>query len=174
MPRILFSRLAWAIALILMQGLVFNHIQLFGYATPQVYVYLLCLLPSDTPRYAWLLWGFFTGLAADMFTATPGVGACSLTLTAMCAPHLLHLFMPKDVADNTTPTLRVPGKGKYVTYVLLLVLIHQAAALLLELCSFFNPLDMLLTYLSSSLLTVVLLLALQYAREAYTNPNKAL
>lgn len=174
MARIVFSRLVWAIALLLLQGLVFNHVLLLGYATPLVYVYILCLLPSDTPRYAWLLWGFFTGLAADMFSETPGVGACSMTLTAMCAPRLLHLFMPKDVVENTVPNFREPGAWKYVAYVTLLVLLQQGAALLLEMLSFYNPIDMLFTYLGGSLLTIVLLLALEKAREGRAAENKTL
>lgn len=165
MARIVFSRLVWALSLLLLQGLVFNHVLLLGYATPLVYVYILCILPSDTPRYAWLLWGFFTGIAADMFSTTPGVGACSMTLTAMCAPRLLQLFMPKDVVENTVPTYHVPGAWKYITYVVLLVLLQQGAALLLEMFSFCDPMDMLFTYLGSSLLTIVLLLALEKARE---------
>ena len=67
MMQSFFSRLLWAFILLVFQGLVFNHIHFFGYATPVIYVYILCLQPLNTSRYAWLLWGFAVGLGADYF-----------------------------------------------------------------------------------------------------------
>ena len=83
MAQNLLNRLVWALALVALQVLVFNHVHLWGYATPVVYVYVLCLFSLETSRGEWLLWGFFVGLFADMFTATPGLGAASLTFTAL-------------------------------------------------------------------------------------------
>ena len=45
MMQSFFSRLLWAFILLVFQGLVFNHIHFFGYATPVIYVYILCLQP---------------------------------------------------------------------------------------------------------------------------------
>ena len=100
MMQSFFSRLLWAFILLVFQGLVFNHIHFFGYATPVIYVYILCLQPLNTSRYAWLLWGFAVGLGADFFSETPGLGAASMTLTALCAPPLLRLFTPKDCLEG--------------------------------------------------------------------------
>ncbi len=160
MAQNLLNRLLWALALVALQVLVFNHVHLWGYATPVVYVYVLCLFSLETSRGEWLLWGFFVGLFADMFTATPGLGAASLTFTALCAPGLLRLFTPKDGVEGLAPTYRTLGRWKYVGYVTSLVLCHQAAMVLFEFFSFFNPLDMLVTYLGSSALTLVLVLVL--------------
>ena len=164
MVQSFFTRLLWVVVLLLLQVLVFNHIHLLGYVTPVIYVYILCLQPLDTPRYAWLLWGFFTGLAADLFSGTPGVGAASMTLTAMCAPVLLHLMVPKDSVEDMVPDYYTLGRWKFVWYVLLLVLLQQAMFLVLEIFSFFNVLDMLYTYLGSSALTIVFILVLANMR----------
>ena len=43
MMQSFFSRLLWAFILLVFQGLVFNHIHFFGYATPVIYVYILAL-----------------------------------------------------------------------------------------------------------------------------------
>ena len=56
-----FNRLLWAVVLIVLQAFIFNQVCLFGYATPIIYVYILCLQPLNTPRYAWLFWGFGVG-----------------------------------------------------------------------------------------------------------------
>lgn len=163
MAQSFLSRLAWALALWLSQGLVFNQIHLGGYATPVAYVYVLCLQPLNASRSEWLLWGFAMGLAADFFTATPGLGAASMTLAALAAPRLLGLFAPKDCVEDLVPGFRVL-QWKYVWYVSLLVLLQQGAALALEFFSFSNAPDMLYTYLGSSALTVALILAMDKMR----------
>lgn len=160
MAQSFFTRIVWTLILLIVQVLIFNHIHLFGYATPVIYIYILCIQPLDAPRYSWLLWGFFTGLAADLFSGTPGVGAASMTLTAMCAPVLLRLMVPKDSVEDMVPDYYNLGSWKFVWYVLLLVLLQQAAFILLEVFSFFNFMDVLYTYLGSSLLTVIFVLAL--------------
>ena len=164
MARSFFSRLVWMAALVLLQALVFNHIHWFGYATPYVVVYILCLQPLDTSRCGWLLWGFFAGLASDFFSGVPGVGAVSMTLAAMCAPRILALFAPKDCLEDMVPGYLTLGGWKYVQYVSWLVLLQQAVAVVLEFFSFFNGLELLYTYLCSSALTVVLLLVLEKMR----------
>ncbi|MCD8317678.1 MAG: rod shape-determining protein MreD [Paraprevotella sp.] len=92
MVQSFFKRLLWAFVLLAFQVLVFNHIHWFGYATPIIYVYILCIQPLNTSRYTWLLWGFVVGLVADLFSETPGLGAASMTLTAMIAPLLILMF----------------------------------------------------------------------------------
>ena len=75
-------------------------------------------------------------------------------------PVLLRLFTPKDGGEGLAPTYRTLGRWKYVGYVTSLVLCHQAAMLLFELFSFFNPIDMLIAYVGSSALTLMLVLVL--------------
>lgn len=79
----------------------------------------------------------------------------------LCAlPVLLRLMVPKDSVEDMVPDYYNLGSWKFVWYVLLLVLLQQAAFILLEVFSFFNFMDMLYTYLGSSLLTVIFVLAL--------------
>lgn len=165
MAQIFLGRLVWAAALVALQVLAFNHIHLWGYATPVAYVYVLCLLPQEAGRAEWLWWGFFTGLAADVFTATPGLGAASMTFAAMCAPVCLRLFMPRDGLEGLLPGFRTLGRWKYVGYAASLVLCQQAAMVGLEFFSFFNFPDMVLTFLGSSVLTLAVVLALARLHE---------
>lgn len=159
-----FRRLVWAVGMLAVQVLVFNHIHWLGYATPVAYVYVLCLLPLNASRCEWLLWGFFTGLSADFFSGIPGVGAFSMTLAAFCAPWLLRLFAPKDSVEDMVPGYDTLGVWKYVGYVTSLVLLQQMAMVTVEFFSFFNGLDMLYTGLSGSTLTIVLILVLERLR----------
>ena len=56
------ARSLWFIVLVIAQALVFNHIHLFGYATPMPYVFVLLILRHGTPRWVYVLTGFVTGL----------------------------------------------------------------------------------------------------------------
>lgn len=158
------NRLLWSVLLLLLQGLLFNHIHLFGYVTPMIYVYVLFLLPAQSNRITWLLWGFTVGLLSDFFTHTPGLGAASMTCAAMFAPGILRLFSPKDQVDDFVPGYRTLGQWKYVWYVSFVVMLHQASYLLLEMFSFFHAVDMLYTFLGSSFLTVLLICLLEKLR----------
>ena len=75
------SRIVWFVMLLLLQALVFNHVHIFGYATPMPYIYFLLILPSVTPRWLYVLLGFLLGLSVDLFTNTPGMAAGALCLS---------------------------------------------------------------------------------------------
>lgn len=165
MAQSFFYRLWWLFVLLLFQVLVCNQIHWLGYATPVIYVYMLCLQPLNTSRSAWLLWGFVTGLLADFFSETPGLGTASMVFASFFAPLLLRLFTPKDSLEDMMPGFRTLGGWNYTWYVLLLVALHQGVLLLLESLSFFNAKDMLYTYLGSTTLTVLLVLALERIRD---------
>lgn len=160
------KRILWVLGLVALQFLVFNHVHLLGCITPLVYVYILCLQPVSTSRNGWLLWGFLTGLLADFFSETPGLGAASMTFTAMWAPGLLHLFAPKDCLDDMVPGYATLGKWSYVCFISMIVLLQHAVFILLEVFSFFNVWDMCYAYLGSSALTILLILVLEYVRES--------
>ena len=160
-----FNRLLWAVVLIVLQAFIFNQVCLFGYATPILYVYILCLQPLNTPRYAWLFWGFGVGLVADMFSVSPGLGAASMTITAMAAPVLLHLFAPKDSVEDMIPGFEELGRWKYIWFVTSVVFVHQASYVLLEFFSFFRVKDMVLVFLGGTVFTILLLLILENIRK---------
>ena len=91
-------RLTLLCVLCLAQALVLNHIQLFGCATPLLYVYLVLAFPLGYPKWALLLWSFAMGMAVDMFSNTPGCAAASLTLVGAAQPYFFALFVPADAA----------------------------------------------------------------------------
>ncbi len=88
-------RIILFIVLCLVQGLVLNHINLLGCATPLLYVYMALTFPRGYPRWAELLWCFFLGLSVDTFTNTPGVAAASMTLVGVLQPYILETSSPR-------------------------------------------------------------------------------
>ena len=53
--------------LLLVQGLVCNHIHLFHCATPLLYIMFVLHFRRNTPRWQMLLWSFALGLGVDIF-----------------------------------------------------------------------------------------------------------
>lgn len=155
----------WFLALVLTQGLVFNHIHLLGYATPMPYVYLLLILPHPTARWVYVAWGFALGFAVDLFTAVPGPAAASTTFAGLLAPLLLRATAPADkLSDGFEPSHRSMKWMPFLRYVLLLVVCHHLPYFLLESFSLFNLPTLLLSIVASVLLSVALIAGIERVR----------
>ena len=153
------------ITLLLAQVLVFNHIHLFGYATPLLFVYILFLFPRDYPRYAVLAWCFAMGIGVDVFSNTPGVAASTLTLMGFVQPYLLTPFLNRDSAEDLTPSAADLGAGNFLAFAALNILLFCLLFFAVETFSFFNWLQWLLNVGGSTLLTLVLTLAIEQLRK---------
>ena len=158
------KRLLVFVALCLTQALVFNHIHLLGYATILLYVYFVVMFPRNYPRWANLLWSFFMGLCIDMFTNTPGMTTASLTLVGFLQPYLLEAFVPRDAAENLESSMAALGSFKFIVFASILVFVHCLLFFTIESFSFFNWQQWLLSIVGSTILTLVVLMALETSR----------
>lgn len=153
------------IILCLVQVLVLNHIELFGCATPLLYVYFIMLFRRGFPRWAVLLWSFCLGICIDMFSNTPGVAAASATLLGLLQPYLLNLFAPRDSSDDIMPTMKSLGVARYVWYTVICVFVFILFFFTVEMFSFFNWLQWAKNIGGSTVLTVVLILVIENVRK---------
>ena len=153
------------IILCLAQVLVFNHVTLLGCATPLLYVYFIMMFRRDFPKWAVLLWSFSLGIVIDIFSDTPGVAASSATFLGLLQPNLINLFATKDSAEDLTPTIRSLGMAKYVYYTIACVLTFNIIFFTVESFNFFNWQQWAKNIGGSTLLTVVLILAIENARK---------
>ena len=145
----LIKRLGIFVVLVLVQGLVFNHIHLFNCATPLLY----------------MLWSFMMGLCIDVFANTPGVAAASMTFIGLLQPYLFELFVPRDSADDLEPSMRTIGVGSYVLYTLVIVLVYNLVFFTLETFNFFNWMEWLLRIGGGTAITMLLIMALESFRK---------
>lgn len=160
------SHIVWFVVLLLLQVLVFNHVHLFGYATPMPYIYALLILPSNTPRWLYVALGFTTGLLIDLFTNTPGMAAGACCLSGLLTPPFLRMFRPTDSGDDSfEPSCKTMEWGGFLRYTVCLVLINCTAFFLLEAFSFFNWQVLLINILSSTLLTTLFIVAMELIRK---------
>ncbi len=151
-------RLLLFVVLLLVQALVLNHIHLFGYATPLLYLYLVASFRRGYPRWGILLWSFLMGLSVDVFCNTPGLAAATMTLAGLIQPYLLQLFLPRDSAEDLRPSLRTLGFTRYLLYTLLLTTAYSLVFFTIEHFSFFDWTQWALCILGSTLLTTLLIL----------------
>ena len=161
----LVKRLATFVVLVLVQGLVFTHIHLFNCATPLLYVIMALHFRRNHPRWSVMVWCFMMGLCIDVFANTPGVAAASMTLVGLLQPYLFELFVPRDSADDLEPSMRSIGVGSYCLYVFIIVLVYNLLFFTLETFNFFNWLQWLECIVGSTLITYVLVMAVENFRK---------
>lgn len=149
----------------LLQVLILNNMHIVGYATPFLYVYLILKFESETSRNALMLWAFFLGLAIDVFSDTPGMNAAATVFLAFLRPVLLRLFTPRDAVESFVPAVRAMGISPFLKYLSFSVLVHHAVLLSIEFFSFAHLGTLLLRILSSSVLTVACVMAVEGIRK---------
>ena len=160
-----FRRLLLYAVLVLAQALVLNHIHLFGYATPLLYVYFVVSFPRNYPKWGILLWSFLLGLNVDAFSNTPGVAASAMTLIGLLQPYVQELFMQRDSEDDFQPSINSMGAGKYIYFTLLLTFIYCIVFFTVEMFIFFNWLQWILNILTSTLLSLLFIVVIDNLRK---------
>ena len=148
------------VVLLLVQVLVFNHVNLFNCATPLLYIYVALLFPRNTPRWVALISCFVMGFLVDIFSNTPGVSMASLTFLGLIQPLVLKLFLQHDSADDMKPSMRTLGIGRFVYYTILMVFVYCLLFFTLETFNLFNWIHWLESIVGSSIITIILILTL--------------
>lgn len=158
------TRVAWFIALVLVQVLILNHIFLFNLAIPFLYIYLILVLDRDVDRIPLMLIAFALGLVIDIFCNSPGVNAGASVLLAFSRTSLLGLFAPRDEFENYEPGIYTIGIWPFMRYAFVATLIHHTALFMLESFSLMQLGLLSLRILCSTLLTVMLIMAIEFIR----------
>ncbi|MCI7360967.1 rod shape-determining protein MreD [Prevotella sp. P3-122] len=164
MNMYLLSQFLWFVVMLVVQALLLNNIHLFGCSTPLLYVYVILMARRDFPRWGLLLFGFLLGLGVDMFSNTPGVGACSMTLLAFVQPMLMKLFLPRDSADDFQPGIPSLGLMKFVYFSFISIFLYSLVFFTLEMFNFFNWTLWALSVGGSTLLTLLLVIVIDNLR----------
>lgn len=166
MFQTILSRIFWILLLTFLQVVIFNHVHILGYATPLPYIYALIILPSNTPRWLYILIGFCLGLCIDTFTNTPGIAAAATTASGLVVPWLLVAFGPKDLGDDDTlrPNHHTMKWGPFLRYAFCAVTLQCTLFFTIEAFSFFAPLDLLFNILGSIVLTMIFIVILELIR----------
>lgn len=151
------------VGIVLLQALLLNKINLFGYVTPLFYIWMIVRMDSSMSRNSILLWSFFLGLSVDIFSGTPGLNAASATMLGMIQPVIVKLFIPLDRYEFFIPSSATMGGRKFTGYLMLLVLLHHALFFILRSIPLGDWSVLVVKVLLSALLTILIMLTAEYA-----------
>jgi rod shape-determining protein MreD len=153
------------ILLILLQVLLFNNIQFSGYVNPYVYIMFILLLPVEIPSWLLLLLCFSTGLIIDFFTGSPGMHTSATVLAGFVRPYVLRIVSPRDGYESgSDPSMVTYGFRWFLTYALLIVLVHHTTLFYLEVFRFAGFFRTMLRVILSTFFSMAFILLIEFYR----------
>lgn len=150
-----------------LQIVLFNHIHLFGYATPLPYILFILLYPLHSNRKLLLLISFLLGLILDIFNNSGGVHATACLFIAYFRDTFLKISYGVSYEYHMIKITEKISK-ELTTYVLLSVLVHHLIFYSLEIFNFDFIVEILLKTVTSTVLTSIFCFILI----AFLKPNR--
>lgn len=160
MNNTLVAKIASFIALVLVQGLILNHINFLGYINPFLYIIFILIYPTANNRVLFLLVSFLLGFMVDIFSDSGGIHAAASVFLAYARPPLLK-FSFGMLYDYQSIKFSQIDLGNFLIYTTTGVLVHH---LILFILAFFNTdlwLQILKTTLFSSIFSIIVILLTQ-------------
>ena len=146
---------------ILLQVFVLNTIPpLHQFIVPYIYFLYILWLPLGISRIWLLLLAFIFGLTLDYFTGTPGLHAAPCVAIAFLRPFLLKLLLAQETAEAgyMEPGHKSMGWAPYITYLVVLILLHHSYLVLIEWLQFGNFLYFMGKVAGTSAISLLLML----------------
>lgn len=152
-----------SIAIILLQILIVNHIEINGLINPFIYIYLILIVPPHTNKVVNIFIGFAIGLIIDALSNSWGMHMAATTLTSYLRPYIFTLCASQEDTDKTTISHHTMP-ATFIKFASLLTFIHHIALFTLEAFSFNHYWFTLLKTLISSIITIIIILIFEYIR----------
>lgn len=116
---------------VLLQGILLNNMNLFGYANPALYLLFFMTYPAVADRALLLLLAALSGLAIDALSNTSGLYSCATLCVVFLRPLLIRLFFGQSFEDQPVNLLQVSSTLR-VLYILSFSLIFHLIFSLLD------------------------------------------
>ena len=160
--RILYNPISVILFFILIQVLILNQIDLFGYIDRLVYLILIITLPQSTPKWILILYGFSIGLLLDLFEGNIGLNSSSLVFLSYIKPYLEKITIPKNsVEDKDSLNLKNLGISIFSLHAFSLIFIHNIFLFMLDYFQSFDILFLILKIIISSLISFIVIIIFQ-------------
>ncbi len=144
--------------LVLLQVLLLSRIALFGIVTPVMYIYFLLKLPIGRNPFHVIISGFLLGLVIDIFLNTHGMNAAATTIVAAFRGTIMNLFYERVEHDEFVPSMYNEA-GVFIRFTVFTVTLHLTLLFFIESFTLFNFLNTLLRVVTSTIVSVALILA---------------
>lgn len=157
------------------QAVIFNHIALYSVGLAFVFLYFIVKLPLSLSPSKVIFLSFLMGFVIDIFQDTPGVNALACTCLGGCRQSIARLYIPREEDKlHAIPSIRTLGASVFAKYVFTLTLIYCILTFAIEALTFFNLSLLSLRVVASTLLTGLLLLALDSVSSRTSRSEKRL
>jgi len=144
------------ISLLLLQVILLNNIELFGYINPFLYILFVILFPFSRNRGAVLFFSFLLGLFVDMFLNSGGTNAAATLFIAYIRLPLLKTILRKSEIDYVVFNILKQPFLKILVYVSFLTFIHSFIVFSLEYFKFSDLGIILSRTFLTSIFTIIL------------------
>lgn len=151
-----FQHIARFIILVILQVLIFNHINFMGFVNPFPYIWFILLLPIESAQWKILIYSFLIGLTIDIFEDTGGIHAASSLVVGLLRGNVLRFCFGvsydfKNLKFSKTPFLQ------RLSYIFILTLTHHLVLFFMEYFSVDHILYILKDTLYHSIFTIIIL-----------------
>ncbi len=166
MKNYFWKYLAYLIAFLLLQFVVFNNIVIRiheWYFVPYAYLLFFLLLPQETSNYAMLGIAFGIGLLMDFLEGSLALHTAALLAAAFLRPLILRAVAPQ-LGYNQGMLLSYLnyGMGWFVKYAAVFTFIHHFIYFLLNNFSLLNIIEITLQTIINTIITTLALVILHY------------
>ena len=145
-------------AIMLIQVLLVNQLQLYGVCHPYIYVLCLLMMPITLSHSVSLIIGALVGLVMDICCNSLGIHMAGCVLLMFIRPYLIGVIVNDKDRLNEQISLRSIGMEAFVKYVIILVLIHHLTVFMLAAWSWEHILFVLIETFVSSLITIAVII----------------
>ena len=115
---------AIAFVLLILQILVFDHIDLFNFSNPAIYLIILITYRLDLDQFGFIAIGFFTGLFLDLLTQSPGAHSLAGVSIAFLRPAISRFALGANFNQSNALSGSTLWSNRML-YLFLMIVIHQ-------------------------------------------------
>ena len=145
------------------QGLILKNVEPGLFINPFLYILFLIQFPFETPPWVTLVISFLLGFFVDLFYGTLGMHMATCTLIGFLRPKILSFMAPSDGYEfGSQPTMQDMGRAWFLTYAIIIIVIHHFILFYLEMFSFRDFFSTLLRVIISSAATLLLVFVTQF------------
>jgi len=145
------------ILLILIQVLILNEFNVFGYINPVIYQLLIILLPFNINSVQKLILAFILGISMDIFEDSGGIHAAATLTIAYLRPLFLRNSFGLSYDYQTLKFYDAPFRERF-NYISLMVLVHHIVLFSLEIFSVDHLLFFIKKTIYSSIFSILLII----------------
>ena len=121
--------------LILLQLLIFDRINLFGFMNPSIYIIVMIIHRYDLDQFNFIIIAFLLGFTMDIFGHSAGSHSFSCVTVSFLRPLIVKFSLGPNYDDFSSPFSSGILLSNRILYCLLLIFLHE---LILNAYSYFN------------------------------------